>query len=102
MSGMGSIVMTLVVRDDVDVIDACLAYHFRRGVDLVIATDHRSADGTTDVLRRHERDGRLRLLREDGEAFDQAGWVTRMARMARAPPAIIAEIAPASAQAPTG
>lgn len=77
-----TIVMTLLVRDDVDVVDACVAYHLHRGVDLVIATDHRSVDGTTDVLRAWERRGRLRLLHESGEAFEQDVWVTRMARMA--------------------
>ena len=45
------IVMTLVVRDEVDIVEAWLAYHLARGVDLVIATDHRSIDGTTDILR---------------------------------------------------
>lgn len=79
---MGPIVMTLLVRDDVDVVDTCVAYHLHRGVDLVIATDHRSEDGTTDVLRAWERAGRLRLLREPDEAYEQNVWVTRMARMA--------------------
>jgi hypothetical protein len=81
---MGPIVMTLLVRDDVDVVGACVDYHLDRGVDVVIATDHRSEDGTTDVLRAAERAGRLRLLREHGEAFLQDVWVTRMARMAAA------------------
>jgi hypothetical protein len=79
---MGPIVMTHVVRDDVDVVGACVDYHLDRGVDLVIATDHRSEDGTTDVLRAVERTGRLRLLREDGEAYQQDVWVTRMAHLA--------------------
>jgi hypothetical protein len=78
----GPIVLTLLVRDDADIVDACIAYHLHRGVDLVIATDHRSEDGTTDVLRAWERRGRLRLLHEPGEAFEQDVWVTRMARMA--------------------
>ncbi len=79
---MGPIVLTLLVRDDADVVEACLAYHLHRGVDFVIATDHRSEDGTTDVLRAFERTGRLRLLREEGRAFEQDVWVTRMGRMA--------------------
>jgi hypothetical protein len=79
---MGPLVMTLLVRDDVDVVDACIAYHLHRGVDLVIATEHRSQDGTADVLGAWERRGRLRLLRERGEPFQQDVWVTRMARLA--------------------
>ena len=74
--------MTLVVRDEVDLVETWLRYHLARGVELVIATDHRSVDGTTDVLREYERDGRVVLLREDGDVFRQAEWMTHMSRLA--------------------
>ncbi|MBA2294009.1 MAG: glycosyltransferase family 2 protein [Actinobacteria bacterium] len=74
--------MTVVVNDEVDLIETWLRYHFAAGVELVIATDHRSVDGTTDVLRAYEREGRVVLLREEGEVFRQAEWVTRMSRLA--------------------
>ena len=51
-------------------------------MDFVIATDHRSQDGTTDILRRYEREGVLRLIRVEDERYRQAEWVTRMARLA--------------------
>lgn len=76
------IVLTLLVRDEADIVDACLRHHLALGVDHVIATDHRSVDGTTDILERYERDGVLTLLREGGETLEQAAWVTRMARLA--------------------
>jgi Glycosyl transferase family 2 len=74
--------MTLVARDEEDIIDDNLRYHYACGVDFVIATDHRSTDGTTDVLRQYEREGQLHLIRESAEQFDQPAWVTRMARLA--------------------
>ena len=75
-------VMTLLVRDECDILDAHLRYHLERGVDFVIATDHRAGDGTTEILRGYERDGHLHLIRESGDAVQQAHWVTRMARLA--------------------
>jgi hypothetical protein len=75
------LVQTLVVRDEADIVDAQIAYHLAAGVDFVLATDHDSEDGTTDVLRRYERDGALRLYREAGE-MRESDWRTRMAREA--------------------
>jgi hypothetical protein len=34
------IVMTLLVRDEEEILDAHLRYHFEQGVDFVVATDH--------------------------------------------------------------
>jgi hypothetical protein len=75
------LVATLVVRDEADIVDAQLAYHFAAGVDFIVATDHESHDGTTEILQEYERRGRLRLLRETGWV-DEGRWRTRMARLA--------------------
>jgi len=80
------LVMTLLVRDEADIVDAQIGFHLAAGVDFVVATDHESRDGTTDVLERYASDGVLHLLREPGGELRswarQSEWVTRMARMA--------------------
>jgi hypothetical protein len=76
------LVMTLLVRDEADVVDAQIAYHLDAGVDFVVATDNRSQDGTTEILERYERDGVLHLIREAGDDLRQSEWVTHMARLA--------------------
>ena len=77
-----TLVMTLLARDEIDVIDSWLAFHLNAGVDLVIATDNRSEDGTTEVLEKYARSGDVHLIREPGEDLRQNEWVTRMARLA--------------------
>jgi hypothetical protein len=74
--------MTLLVRDEADVVDAQLAFHLHAGVDFVIATDNASTDGTTEILERYERAGVLRLIREPADDMRQDEWVTEMARLA--------------------
>jgi len=76
------LVMTLLARDEADVVDSWLAFHLGAGADFVIATDNRSVDGTTDVLERYAREGHVHLIREPGEDLRQNEWVTRMARLA--------------------
>ena len=75
------VVQTLVVRDEADVVDAQIAYHLNAGADFVIATDHESRDGTTEILEEYERKGYLHLIRECGEVLETK-WRTRMARLA--------------------
>ena len=47
-----TVVMTLVVCDEADIVDAQIAYHLNAGVDFVIASDHESRDGTTEKIGR--------------------------------------------------
>lgn len=75
------LVMTLVVRDESDVVDTQIAYHLNAGVDFVIAAIGEASQGTAELLRPYERDGSLRLLNELGKR-GAADSRTRMARLA--------------------
>jgi Glycosyl transferase family 2 len=77
-----TLVMTLLARDEIDIVDSWLAFHLNAGVDIVIATDNRSEDGTTEVLERYAREGHVHLIHEPGDDLRQNEWVTRMARLA--------------------
>ena len=77
------LVQTLVVRDEIDVIDTQISYHLSAGVDFVIASDHDSKDGTAEILEAHERAGHLQLIRRSGPLHESA-WRTEMARLAAA------------------
>jgi hypothetical protein len=76
------IVMTLLCRDEEDIIGYNIAYHLAQGVDFVIATDNASDDRTPAVLERFVRQGTLHLIREPRLTHDQGTWVTRMAQLA--------------------
>lgn len=74
--------MTLLCRDEEDIVGYNVAYHLAQGIDFVIATDNASGDRTPAVLERFVRQGTLHLIREPRLTHDQGVWVTRMARMA--------------------
>jgi hypothetical protein len=76
------LVMTLLARDEADIVDAQIAFHLDAGIDFVVATDNRSQDDTTAILERYAREGHLHLICEPGDDLRQTEWVTRMARIA--------------------
>ena len=73
--------MTLLARDEEDILDAHLSFHRAAGVDLVLAIDNDSADSTPDILAAHARDGFVDVTQESGD-LRQADWVTKLARRA--------------------
>jgi hypothetical protein len=76
------LIMTLLVRDVDDIIGANLDFHLACGVDHVLAMDNLSTDGTKDILRSYERRGVLTYISQPEDTYQQARWVTQMARQA--------------------
>ena len=76
------LVMSLRARDEADVLDSQISFHLHAGVDFFVAIDHRSQDGTTEILESHAREGHLHLFKEEGEKMNEGDWATRMARLA--------------------
>lgn len=76
--------MTLLVRDEADIVESNILFHLNKGVDFIVATDNGSNDGTTEILEYYEKQGVLHLIREPSRVFDQASWVNRMGSIAYA------------------
>jgi hypothetical protein len=79
---MTRLVMTLLVRDNADILAANLDFHLAMGVDHVVVTDNASQDETRDIARDYVRRGVATLIEEPADDYDQSAWVTRMARLA--------------------
>lgn len=74
--------MTLLCRDELDIIASTVGFHLDHGVDFILVTDNGSVDGTTLLLQDFARSGRVRLLHESEHTHDQGRWVTEMAQLA--------------------
>lgn len=76
------LVMTLLVRDEEDVLAANIDFHRAQGVDFFLITDNKSEDSTAEIIRAYEQQGIARYIYEADDDYNQSAWVTRMARMA--------------------
>jgi hypothetical protein len=75
------LVLSLVVSDDADVLDAHLAYHLNAGVDFVLAAPRRQSSEVDEILGCYEPEGFLRRIPVPDGA-DDASVRTSMARVA--------------------
>jgi len=75
------LVLSLVVSDDADVLDAHIAYHLNAGVDLVLAAPLRPSEEVDEILGAYEREGFLRKIPAP-EGADDARVRTSLARVA--------------------
>lgn len=76
------LVMTLLVRNEADVIEGNLRFHLDHGVDFIVVTDNASSDGTTEILEEYAKKGVVHLIHEPSRVFHQHAWVNKMGKMA--------------------
>lgn len=76
------LILTLLCRDEEDVVGSMIDFHLSRGVDFIIATDNGSRDTTRSILKHYQQRGVLLLIDEPRHTHDQGVWVTSMARLA--------------------
>jgi len=76
------LVMTMMVRDEVDIISAMIEHHLAQGVDFFLVTDNGSVDGTLEVLRGYVSRGLIELHEDPVQHKQQHSTVTAMARRA--------------------
>lgn len=74
--------MTLLARNEEDIVRENIEFHLNQGIDFIIATDNKSTDSTALILKEYEKKGVLRYIHENKDTHDQGTWVTRMARLA--------------------
>lgn len=78
------ILMTLLVKNEADVLEANLRFHRSMGVDGFLITDNNSTDRTPEIIRRYQEKGWiLEVIHETATNYEQKRWVDRMAWLAK-------------------
>lgn len=73
------LVMTLLVKNEEDVLEDNLLFHKAMGVDCFIITDNNSTDRTPDIIRKYQEKGWVKeVIWEKATNYKQKVWVDRM------------------------
>ena len=75
------LILTLLVKNEADIILDNIFFHYAKGVDFIIVTDNNSTDGTIDILKDLEKAGLIHLL--TAKIYIQDKLVNRMGQIAK-------------------
>ncbi|MCC4796267.1 glycosyltransferase family 2 protein, partial [Vibrio lentus] len=74
-----TLIMTILAKDEVDVIEQQLIFHKRMGVDSFVVTDNGSSDGTLEVFEKYQKKGWIKeIILEPSKDYYQTEWVDNM------------------------
>jgi hypothetical protein len=80
---MTRLAMSLVVRDEIELIAANIEFHAAHGVDAFFVMDNGSTDGTRELLGELTRTYDMVVVDQPARSFKQGEWATELADMAR-------------------
>jgi glycosyltransferase involved in cell wall biosynthesis len=76
------LVMTLLVRDEEDILESNIRFHLAHGVDFIVVVDNGSLDRTPLILEKYQQKGVLSYEFIPSETFNQSQMVAYMAKRA--------------------
>lgn len=76
------LVMTILVKNEVDIIEANIRTHASLGVDAFAVMDNNSNDGTREILAKLQEEFEIILIDEKG-SYAQAKWMRQLAHIAK-------------------
>ena len=71
--------MTLLVRNEEDIIEKNIRFHAASGVDSFIVMDNLSTDRTAQIIKSLSKEFKIDYIYQPSDTYDQAIWVTKMA-----------------------
>jgi len=74
--------MTILVRDEADIIEANIRTHASLGVDAFVIMDNGSIDGTREILSKLVKEFEIIVIDEKGD-YNQAKWMKQLATIAK-------------------
>lgn len=78
------LVMTLLVKNEAEMLERNLQFHHMMGVDAFVVTDNNSTDDTPSIIEKYQKMGWIvHVIKEEATDYMQKVWVDRMIQYAR-------------------
>ena len=78
------LIITLLVKDEEDILETNIRFHKAMGADGFIVTSHNSTDRTNEILEKLKQEGIiLEIIYETDPAYNQVMFVDRMIKIAK-------------------
>lgn len=74
--------MTLLVRNEADIIEDNIRFHHAQGIDCFAVMDNASDDGTREILQELTHEFDLHIIDQPEQNYQQALWMTELAAYA--------------------
>ncbi|MEZ8351060.1 glycosyltransferase family 2 protein [Vibrio splendidus] len=75
--------MTILAKNEADIIEYQLQYHKAMGVDGFIVTENNSSDGTQKIFEKYKEKGWIKeIIYEKSDKHEQKKWVNKMVKIA--------------------
>ena len=81
-------VMTMMVRDEADIIAATIEHHLAQGIDRILVTDNASVDGTREILAEYAAIAPITSPGNTWEPISPRWWPAATSATAAPPPAV--------------
>ena len=74
--------MTILVKNEADIIEKNIRFHASKGVDNFVVMDNDSTDGTREILEELKKEYEITIIDEKG-IYSQAKWMTKLTYIAK-------------------
>jgi len=74
--------MTILVKNEEDIIEKNIRYHSLKGVDSFVVMDNESTDNTREILQSLKKEFEITIIDQKG-AYNQAKWMTKLTYIAK-------------------
>jgi len=74
--------MTILIKNEIDIIEKNIRYHAKKGVDSFVIMDNNSTDGSRELLDELKKEFEITIIDEKG-VYNQAKWMTKLSNIAK-------------------